>query len=575
MGPPRDEPHHHPKPEKLERAEPIDELENALKSVMKIYVTLVEPDYTQPWTVFMEEECTGSGFAIDVGELVIVTNAHVVASHADIRIRKFGQVHKWKARSLVIAHTADVALLAVEDARFWKGVEPLEFGDLPRLYETVKCVGYTMGGDNACVTRGVVSRVDTTSYVRGAEQLLVVQIDAAINSGNSGGPALDDNSRVAGVAFSGYAGTADNIGYIIPRVVVSNVVDEYLKTKKWAGLCNLGISTQSCENPALRKRLKMDDVTGVLVTRVAALGCCAKAGVKAGDVLISLDSVSVANDGTVPLRGSERVHADHLVTSKLSGKEIDVEILRDGDAIRLRATLSPLPRLVPLVDGFDADPAYVVVGGLVLMALSVPLISAMSDDDDDSFDLRFADYLEKDKAEPDAQIVVWTQTLSHDVNFGYNQLCHHLPRLHRLNSEPVKSLAHVVSMTATPAQSSTTFWEFEFLPPGGASPVLVVVDAEASQAAEPALLKRSKVPAPYSPDLKLTKPKPRRPRNRNKHHHPPKKSPKNHADSTTADATTTSSSGDPPATTAGEGGPPPKQQQQQQQQQQNGTDDTT
>ena len=254
-------------------------LGEAIGSILKIFTTSVEPDYTTPWSVYMEEECTGSGFVIrlESGELVIVTNAHVVAQHVDVRVRKSGGTRKVKARCLVVAHTADLALLTVDDARFWDGVVPLVFGSLPRLYDNVKVVGYPMGGDNACVTSGVVSRVDTTPYARGAERLLVVQIDAAINSGNSGGPALDDASRVVGVAFSGYAGSADNIGYVIPAEVVGRLLLDYAELKlraprtrepvRWPGLCDLGVSLQPLENPTHRAALRVDDdAGGVLVT---------------------------------------------------------------------------------------------------------------------------------------------------------------------------------------------------------------------------------------------------------------------------------------------------------------------
>lgn len=505
----------------LDRAVPIasdgGNLERMLRSVMKVYVRSVEPDYTQPWQVFMEEECTGSGFAITLhGEAkAIVTNAHVVASYADIRIRKFGEVHKYKAQALMLAHTADVALLAVDDERFWHKVTALEFGEVPRLYENVKVLGYPLGGDNACVTRGVVSRVDTTSYVRGAEQLLVVQIDAAINSGNSGGPALDDRQRVAGVAFSGYAGTADNIGYIIPRVVVENVVADYLSLRnvkssgmvavKWHGLCSLGIWTQPCENPALRRKLQMADaLSGVLVTRVASLGCGAAAGVCQGDVVLELGGITVANDGSVPLRGSERVHSDHLVTCRRRGEPLELKVLRDGQPVLLNTKLTPLPRLVPICDGFDAAPHYVVVAGLVLMALSAPLISAVTDDEDQHHadaSLRYVDLLERDKAESDNQVVVWTQTLSHDVNFGYADLCRHLPRLKRINSLEIASLAHVVLLTRT-ILGNTPFLQLDFSYQGTTSTFSVVLDCEQAKAAETTLLRRSKVPAPYSPELK-------------------------------------------------------------------------
>ena len=521
----------------LERVVPAEGgLEEALHSVVKVYCTMMESDYRSPWQNFMQEEVTGSGFALcKEGRMLLCTNAHVVNAYTSIRVRKFGQVTKFKARPLLIAPTADLALLAVDDEGFWKNLKPLELGDVPRLYSNVAVVGYPFGGESGCVTRGIISRVDSTPYVRGAEELIVVQIDAAINSGNSGGPALDDDCRVAGVAFSGYAGSADNVGFVIPRSVIDNVLQDWLETDsdhkkkkqpvKWAGLCNLGVSTQTCENPALRRRLRAGDREGVLVTKVAALGCGNKAGFKSGDMIIQVDGTPVANDGTVPLRKSERVHYDHCVTSKRRNQTIQVEILRDGSDLTLEVTLAPLPRLVPLIDGFNAFPSYVIIAGLVFMPLSVPLIAAVceeesdSDDDDDEadkvIDLHYLrDVFDKDKPDKETQIIVWTQTLAHDCNFGYEGLCRKLPRLHRFNHTPVKNLAHLAFLAGfaerpprggKSTKSSSEFYEFEFVAAHSSTtdPTIVVVDRRQADDAQRDILRRAKVPAPFSPDVKL------------------------------------------------------------------------
>jgi S1-C subfamily serine protease len=94
----------------------------------------------------------------------------------------------------------------VDEDEFWEHLPALSISPLlPNLYENVMVIGYPMGGDNVCVTRGVVSRVTTINYEtkvydQPVAELLTIQIDAAINSGNSGGPVIHENGYVVGVA---------------------------------------------------------------------------------------------------------------------------------------------------------------------------------------------------------------------------------------------------------------------------------------------------------------------------------------------------------------------------------------
>ena len=178
-----------------------------LESVVCVFSTTAAPDYGQPWALYAEEDVTGSGFWVSPTR--VVTNEHVIKHARDVRVRPHGSARKLKCRVAFASAERDLALLEVVDDAMSPPV--LNFAQsLPELYSAVAVVGYPLGGDNICVTRGVVSRLDAMSYGgegRG-ERLLVVQIDAGVNSGTSGGPALDERGRVAGVAFSSYAGEA-------------------------------------------------------------------------------------------------------------------------------------------------------------------------------------------------------------------------------------------------------------------------------------------------------------------------------------------------------------------------------
>lgn len=106
--------------------------------------------------------------------------------HVQVKVKRRGDDQKFIAEVLAVGTDCDIALLTVHDDEFWTGVTPLRFGPLPRLQDAVAVIGYPIGGDTISVTSGVVSRIEVTAYVHGSMELLCIQIDAAINSGNSG-----------------------------------------------------------------------------------------------------------------------------------------------------------------------------------------------------------------------------------------------------------------------------------------------------------------------------------------------------------------------------------------------------
>lgn len=80
------------------------------------------------------------------------------------QVKKRGDDRKYLARVLSIGIECDIALLAVDDEGFWEGVEPLQFGPLPRLQDSVAVVGYPVGGDTISITAGVVSRIEVRHW---------------------------------------------------------------------------------------------------------------------------------------------------------------------------------------------------------------------------------------------------------------------------------------------------------------------------------------------------------------------------------------------------------------------------
>ncbi|KAF7846825.1 hypothetical protein BT93_L3694, partial [Corymbia citriodora subsp. variegata] len=243
-------------------------IETALDSVVKIFTVSSSPNYLLPWQNKPPRETWGSGFVIPGKR--IVTNAHVVADHTFVLVRKHGSPTKYRAHILSVGHECDLAILRVDSEEFWVGMNFLELGDIPFLQEAIAVVGYPQGGDNISITKGVVSRVEPTQYAHGATQLMAIQIDAAINPGNSGGPALMGD-KVVGVAFQNLTGS-ENIGYIIPVPVIKHFISGVEESGEYTGFSSLGLSCQPTENPQLRSHFGMlPEMTGVLVNKINPL----------------------------------------------------------------------------------------------------------------------------------------------------------------------------------------------------------------------------------------------------------------------------------------------------------------
>ena len=304
---------------------PVESHANVQDAVVKIFTTAKYYNYDAPWQVAGYVTSTGSGCIIS--ENRIITNAHVVSNAAYIEVQRNGVPGKFKAEVLAISHEADLALLNVAEPVFFDGVDPIEFGDLPELLDDVSVYGYPEGGDGLGVTRGVVSRIEVTNYVHSRLSFLSLQIDAAINSGNSGGPVIK-NGKIIGVAMQSMP-DAENIGYIIPTPIIEHFLTD-LQDGVHVGFPGDGVIIQSLENATLRESTGLPkNKTGVYVNQIIP-GASADNLLHVGDVIMAVDGHPVANDGSVLLRSGLRVDSDHYTVTHQIGEKVIFSIWREG-----------------------------------------------------------------------------------------------------------------------------------------------------------------------------------------------------------------------------------------------------
>jgi len=289
----------------LNDGEPEESLQSVFPSVVKVFCVHSFPSYSQPWQTRRQQMSTSTGFIIAGNR--ILTNAHSVESYSRVELRRRGDSNKYLAKVLAIGKDCDIALLCIaspdDETKFFKDVAPIDVYSssrmFPHLQERIAVVGFPTGGDNLSISSGVVSRLDMVSYVNGQFDLPAIQTDAAINSGNSGGPAFSlGTKQFAGIAFQSLT-NADNIGYVIPLAIVRHFLDDVAKNGRYTGFCTLALEGQTLENPIIRKYLGLrDDQTGVLVTKIEELAPC-KGIVQVGDVILEMDGHKLGNDQSV------------------------------------------------------------------------------------------------------------------------------------------------------------------------------------------------------------------------------------------------------------------------------------
>lgn len=464
----------------------------SMDAVVKVFCTHTEPNFSLPWQRKRQYSSSSSGFII--GGRRVLTNAHSVEHYTQVKLKKRGSDTKYVATVLAIGTECDIAMLTVENDEFWEGVSPLEFGELPALQDAVTVVGYPIGGDTISVTSGVVSRIEILSYVHGSTELLGLQIDAAINSGNSGGPAFNDKGNCVGIAFQSLKHEdVENIGYVIPTPVIMHFIQDYEKNGAYTGFPILGVEWQKMENPDMRMAMEMKpDQKGVRIRRIDPTAPESEV-LKPSDIVLSFDGIDISNDGTVPFRHGERIGFSYLVSQKYTGDVAAIKVLRNSKTLKFNVKLKSHKRLVP-AHNKGRPPSYYIIAGLVFTTVSVPYLrSEYGKEYEYEAPVKLLDkLLHEMPRSQDEQLVVISQVLVADINIGYEEIVN--TQVLAFNGQPVKNLKSLASMVES--------CDDEFLKFDLEYQQIVVLRTKAAKAATLDILTTHCIPSAMSDDLK-------------------------------------------------------------------------
>jgi S1-C subfamily serine protease len=268
----------------------------------------------------------GTGVLLTAGG-EILTNAHVVGGASSVRVVLAGEAQSRQVEVVGVDSAADLALLRIPRA---SGLPAAELGSSSAVAvgDDVVAIGNALalqGGPT--VTRGIVSALDRTLETGAGAMTGLIQTDASISSGNSGGPLVNAAGRVIGintaVATSRGGTAAENIGFAIAIDEAIPVVERLRGNTAAARTGLLGVSTTDPD----------DGSRGALVTNVVADSAAARAGIREGDLITSVDARTVA--GAAALGAAIRAHQP--------GETVSLTLARAGETLTVKASLTASP----------------------------------------------------------------------------------------------------------------------------------------------------------------------------------------------------------------------------------------
>lgn len=280
-------------------------------------------------------EGTGSGFIVDPKGYVL-TNYHVIKNADEIKITTYDD-KKYTAKVVGKDPRTDLAVVKIKS---FKKFNALKMGDS----STVEIGNWVIAagspfGLNQTYTAGIISAVRQNVHVENNVYMDMIQTDAAINKGNSGGPLVNMKGEVIGINTAIYAptGVFSGVGFALPinpaKKVLYELIEKGRVVRGWLGIGIMNV------DDAIKEQFGLKSAKGVLINRIFEDSQAQKGGLERGDIIVGFNDKKIKD-----------VHAlQELVSISKPGKKVKLTIIREGAEKILEIKLGEMP------DEFPAD----------------------------------------------------------------------------------------------------------------------------------------------------------------------------------------------------------------------------
>lgn len=390
-------------------------------SVIRVNSTIQKYNQGQPWAKTAPRN--RRGLAAYIGENRVLTTAELVADVANLEFETVDGNRRIPAEVSVIDYEANLAILkplASQDLNFLK---PLEIAKESKIGNEVTVLQMEASGE-PLKTKGEVRSVELISSFVPGHYFLTYEVKASMQSAASSYtiPVFQEG-KLLGILTS-YNSKDQLLDVTAPEII--NAFLEDAADGKYEGFPLAGILTEKTTDPNLRSWLKLDDTQGGLyITSVARKSPALRAGIKKGDVLLSIDGETIDRQGYFKSKKYGKLHWSHLTRARHKmGDDMQVTISRNGKEQKLVVKLNSRPESIIPSHMHDKAPKYLVKGGMIFQELNEQYLQIFGKDWKSRAPLSLLDVVNhpEDYEEGRNRVVFLSAVIPNKATVGYERL---------------------------------------------------------------------------------------------------------------------------------------------------------
>ena len=448
-------------------------------SIVTIEVNRLQYNFYQPWSSF-----TGGtrklGVVISGDE--ILSTADWLQDNTLVRVQKGGRGPWWNAKIRWIDYHANLAMLSVADAAFWKGLKPAPLADKAPAKGELRI--WRLSDGNLQSWKGTISKLFVQKGQRSFVKYLTLDINSDISAAGWAEVAVK-NGKMVGLVSS----QDGNRLMAIPSSFIRFVLNAH-KNNTYTGLGYFDFNWEYSRNPATMEYLGLEgEPRGVIVTSVPETSVLAKT-LKPRDVILQIDGFAIDSSGDYQDPDYGYLSFYNLATrNKVAGDQIKLKVWRDKKTADLSFKLPKADYNVQLVPdcNFDEPPEYVIVGGFVLQPLTTSYLQSWGSKWWESGPFRLNYYTFKQPTHDQPYIIFLSQVLPDAYNLGYQDYAYQV--VEKINGRHCITLQDVLEALKNPQNG---FHILEFAQNKDVQ--RLILDASKLEAANARILERYGIP---------------------------------------------------------------------------------